>query len=56
MNNLSEKLKEKVKKDTMIYLYGGKETIFSKTFSEQSNRKEKSICITKGYKNAKSKI
>ena len=29
MNNLSEKLKDLVKQDTMRYFYGGKKTLFS---------------------------
>lgn len=53
MNNLSEKLKDKVKQDTSKYLYGGKETIFSKTGIKKLNKKQ---TIKEGTNYAKSKI
>lgn len=40
MNNLSEKLKDLVKQDTMKYYYGGKKTIFAKTGIKQLDIEE----------------
>lgn len=40
MNNLSEKLEELVKKDTMKYMYGGKKTLFTETGIKQLYTKE----------------
>lgn len=37
MNNLSEKLEDLVKQDTMKYMYGAKETLFAKTGINQLN-------------------
>lgn len=44
MNNLSEKLKDLVKQDTMRYFYGGKKTLFSEVGINQLNQ----IKLSKG--------
>ena len=40
MNNLSEKLEDLVKQDTMKYMYGGKKTLFTETGIKQLDTKE----------------
>lgn len=40
MNNLSEKLGDLVKQDTMKYFYGGKKTLFSETGIKQLDTDE----------------
>lgn len=48
MNNLSEKLEDLVKQDTMKYMYGGKKTLFTETGIKQLDTKE----IKKKYQEA----
>ena len=46
MNNLSEKLEDLVKQDTMKYMYGGKKTLFTEAGIKQLNIKRSKMINT----------